>query len=48
MTAIREYMLGLADAENVKGRLKETGHEEIEFYREKEALDGFRKINGIS
>ena len=48
MTAIREYMLGLADAENVKGRLKETGHEEIEFYQEKEALDGFRKINGIS
>ena len=48
MTAIREYMLGQAGAEEVKVRLQETGRAEIEFYRAKGVLDGFRKINGIS
>ena len=48
MTAIREYMLGAAGAEEVKVRLQETGRAEIEFYRAKGVLDGFRKINGIS
>jgi len=48
MTAIREYMLGQAGAEEVKVRLQETGRAEIEFYQAKGVLDGFRKINGIS
>tara|TARA_R110002096_G_scaffold27094_8_gene83208 strand:- start:8702 stop:9652 length:951 start_codon:yes stop_codon:yes gene_type:complete len=48
MTAIRDFMLGQADPEEVKGRLQQAGLEEIEFYKEKGVLEGFRKINGIS
>ncbi len=48
MTAIREYMLGEAEAGTIRKQLAETGLREIEFYREKDVLDRFRKINGIS
>ena len=48
MTAIREYMLGQTEADDVKVRLEEAGRSEIEFYRAEGVLHGFRKINGIS
>ncbi|MEM9016009.1 MAG: phosphoribosylaminoimidazolesuccinocarboxamide synthase [Verrucomicrobiota bacterium] len=48
MTAIREFMLGEASPEEVKGRLQEVGREEVGFYRGKGKLEHFRKINGIS
>lgn len=48
MTAIREFMLGSAEAESVRERLVKAGLDEIQFYRDKGVIDGFRKINGIS
>ncbi|MDF1656503.1 MAG: phosphoribosylaminoimidazolesuccinocarboxamide synthase [Verrucomicrobiales bacterium] len=48
MTAIRDYMLGTAEANSVKQLLITAGTAEIEFYKAKGKLDGFRKINGIS
>lgn len=48
MTAIRDYMLGAAEATPVKESLVAAGTEEIRFYKAKGKLDGFRKINGIS
>ncbi len=48
MTAIRDYMLGAAEANSVKQLLITAGTGEIEFYKAKGKLDGFRKINGIS
>ncbi|MDF1826013.1 MAG: phosphoribosylaminoimidazolesuccinocarboxamide synthase [Verrucomicrobiales bacterium] len=48
MTAIRDYMLGVAEAPGVKQSLIEAGTEELKFYEAKGKLDGFRKINGIS
>lgn len=48
MTAIREFMLGNEDPEEVKKRLVAAGHAEIEFYRKQGVIDGFRQINGIS
>ncbi|MCH1410036.1 MAG: hypothetical protein L7V87_13475 [Verrucomicrobiales bacterium] len=48
MTAIREFMLGTAEAEAVRDRLVKAGLEEINFYQKNDVIDGFRKINGIS
>jgi hypothetical protein len=48
MTAIREFMLGAAEADAVRDRLVKAGLEEINFYQKKDVIDGFRKINGIS
>ncbi len=48
MAAIRDYMLGVVEANAVRANLEKRGIEEIEFYRDRGHLDGFRKINGIS
>lgn len=48
MAAIRDYMLGDAEAATVRTDLESAGREEIEFYRDRGHLDGFRKINGVS
>ncbi|MEM7601094.1 MAG: phosphoribosylaminoimidazolesuccinocarboxamide synthase [Verrucomicrobiota bacterium] len=48
MTAIRDYMLGAAEAESVRQLLITAGTGEIDFYKAKGKLEGFRKINGIS
>jgi hypothetical protein len=48
MSAIREFMLGNEDPEEVKEQLVAAGHAEIEFYRKQGVIDGFRQINGIS
>jgi phosphoribosylaminoimidazole-succinocarboxamide synthase len=48
MIAIRDYMLGEAEAGDVKELLVTAGTGEIGFYKAKAKLDGFRKINGIS
>ena len=48
MTAIREFMLGEEAADSVRSQLEAIGLKEIQFYEDKEVLDGFRKINSIS
>ncbi|MEQ1841393.1 MAG: hypothetical protein ABL994_13375, partial [Verrucomicrobiales bacterium] len=48
MSAIREYITGVAGAEAVRGILAAAGREEIAFYRARGVIDGLRKINGIS
>ncbi len=47
MTLIRDYMLGTETAADAKAGLQKAGREEIEYYRDAEKLDGFRKINGV-
>jgi len=48
MAAIRDYMLGDAEAAVVRSDLESSGREEIGFYQDLGHLDGFRKINGVS
>ncbi|MEX2579839.1 MAG: phosphoribosylaminoimidazolesuccinocarboxamide synthase [Verrucomicrobiales bacterium] len=48
MTAIRDFVLGAAEAAVVRSELEAAGLEEIGFYRSAGKLDAFRKINGVS
>lgn len=47
MSAIRDYMLGTAAAEEVKSVLVQAGRDEIAFYETGGKLNGFRKINSV-
>ncbi len=47
MDAIRDYMLGRTAAEETKQSLRETGLDEIGFYREAGKLDDFAELNGV-
>lgn len=47
MSSIREYMLGRAEAANVKTELEAAGLREITFYRDRGVLEGLKKINGV-
>lgn len=48
MSAIRDFMLGKAEPDAVREILVAAGREEIDFYRERGAIDGLRKINGVA
>ena len=47
MNAIRDFMLGEFSAEETKQSLRESGLDEIGFYRDAGKLEAFASLNGV-